>query len=83
MTVTAQDGGGHTNTGYGGTVHFTSTDLQAVLPPDSTLTNGVGTFLVTLKTVLGGPWTVTARDTVTATRIVAHQWQHRRDPGDG
>ena len=31
-------------------VHITSSDLQAVLPVDATLINGVGTFTVTLKT---------------------------------
>jgi autotransporter-associated beta strand protein len=67
VTVTAQDSGGHTDTGYTGTVHLTSTDGAAVLPPDAKLTNGVGTFAVTLKTVTGSPWTVTATDTVTAT----------------
>src|SRR5205807_2545118 len=34
---------------------------------NATFSNGVGTFLVTLKTVAGGPWTVTAQDTATAT----------------
>jgi subtilisin-like proprotein convertase family protein len=36
VTVTAQDAYGNTATGYTGTVHFTSTDAQAVLPADST-----------------------------------------------
>src|SRR5207237_75157 len=49
--------------GYSGTVHFTSTSANAVLPPNVTLTNGVGSFLVTFKTAQGGPWTVTAQDT--------------------
>ena len=40
-------------TGYTGTVHFTSSDGAAVLPANSTLTNGVGTFSVTLKTAGG------------------------------
>src|SRR5262249_55483844 len=64
VTVTAEDSTGHLAAGYTGTVHFTSTDPQAVLPADSTLTNGVGSFLVTLKTVQGSPWTITAKDTV-------------------
>src|SRR5581483_3248153 len=42
------------------TVHFTSSDPQAVLPADATLTASVGTFSVTLKTA--GPQTVTATD---------------------
>src|SRR5207237_393451 len=49
---------------YSGTVHFTSSDVQAVLPANSTLTNGAGTFTVTLKTA--GSQTVTATDTTTA-----------------
>ncbi len=63
VTVTAQDLGANTTPTYSGTVHFTSSDPQAVLPADSTLTNGVGTVPVTLKTA--GPETVTASDTVT------------------
>jgi hypothetical protein len=65
ITVTALDATGMTATTYTGMVHFTSTDTQAVLPADSTLTNGVGTFQVTLKTA--GPQTITATDTVNAT----------------
>src|SRR5262249_20706415 len=45
-------------------VHFTSTDPAAVLPADSTLTAGTGTFSATFNT--GGPQTITATDTVTA-----------------
>lgn len=60
FTVTAMDAFGNTATGYSGTVHFTSSDAQAVLPPDSTLTNGAGTFSVTLKT--SGTQTITATD---------------------
>src|SRR5205085_6946226 len=62
FTVTAQDQNNNTATGYIGTVHFTSTDGQAVLPADATLTNGVGTFTVTLKTA--GSQSVTVNDTV-------------------
>ncbi len=64
VTITAEDSTGATTTGYSGTVHFTSSDGQAVLPADSTLTNGVGTFSVTLKTA--GAQTITATDTVTS-----------------
>src|SRR5208337_3226645 len=63
MIVKAEDAGGNLITGYSGTVHFTSSDSQAVLPADSTLTNGVGSFTVTLKTA--GTQSVTATDTVT------------------
>jgi hypothetical protein len=64
FTVTALDPFNNTATGYAGTVHFTSTDGQAVLPGDSTLTNGVGTFSAALETA--GGQTVTATDTVTS-----------------
>jgi hypothetical protein len=64
FTVTALDALNNTATGYSGTVHFTSSDAQAALPGDSTLTQGVGTFSVTLKT--SGSQTITATDTVTA-----------------
>ena len=64
ITVTAQDQFNNTVTTYAGTVHFTSTDAAAILPANSTLTNGTGTFSVTLNT--GGNQTVTATDTVTS-----------------
>jgi hypothetical protein len=63
FTVTAADLEGNTTPAYTGTVHFTSTDGLAVLPANSTLTNGVGTFPATLKTT--GSQTITATDTVT------------------
>jgi hypothetical protein len=63
VTVTALDSSNATVTGYSGTVHFTGSDGSATLPANSTLTNGTGTFSVTLKT--GGSQTVTATDTVT------------------
>ncbi len=53
---------GNPVTGYGGTVVFTSSDRKAVLPPPSTLTDGVGTFNVTFETP--GPQTITATDSV-------------------
>src|SRR5208282_4109316 len=62
LTVTAEDQYGNTATGYAGTVHFTSSDGQAVLPNNAALTDGVGTFDVTLKTA--GTETITATDTV-------------------
>jgi uncharacterized repeat protein (TIGR01451 family) len=61
FTVTAQDNFNNTVTGYGGTVHFTSSDANAAPPADSTLTNGVGTFTAALRTV--GNQTLTATDT--------------------
>ena len=64
FTVAAVSAAGATVSDYAGTVHFTSTDLQASLPADSMLTSGTGTFSATLKT--GGSQTITATDTVTA-----------------
>ena len=64
FTVTALDATNATATSYAGTVHFTSSDGQAVLPANATLTNGIGTFSATLKTA--GNQTITATDTVTA-----------------
>ncbi len=65
FTVTAQDQTNNTALGYSGTVHFTSSDGQAVLPANTILTNGAGTFSATLKT--GGTQTITATDTVSST----------------
>ena len=69
VTITASDAYGNTATGYTGTIHFTSSDGAAVLPSNYTFTggdNGTHTFTngVTLNT-LGGPWSVTATDTLT------------------
>ena len=36
FTVTAEDANGHVATGYTGTLHFTSSDAQAVLPANYT-----------------------------------------------
>jgi Beta-propeller repeat len=60
ITVTALNADGSVNTGYSGTVHFTSSDPQAVLPPDVTLTNGTGSFNVILKTA--GTQSITVTD---------------------
>jgi C1A family cysteine protease len=68
VVVTALDAYGNTASGYLGTIHFTSTDLAAVLPANYTFTGadgGVHVFSVTLKTA--GSQGVRARDTVTAT----------------
>ncbi len=64
VTVTAQDQYGNTATGYTGMVAITSSDAQAVLPANATLTNGTGTFTVTLKTA--GTQRITATDTTMA-----------------
>jgi hypothetical protein len=63
LTVTALDANNNPATGYAGTVHFTSSDPQAGLPANTTLTNGVGSFGVTFRTA--GNQTITATDTVT------------------
>ncbi|NDF15567.1 hypothetical protein EB061_09645 [bacterium] len=60
FTVTAKDPAGNTATGYSGTVSVVSSDAQAVLPPAASLTNGVGTFSVTLRTA--GSRTIGAND---------------------
>src|SRR5271169_252939 len=59
--LTALDGSGHTFPGYTGTVSFTSTDGQAVLPANSPLTNGTATFSLKFNTT--GLQTITATDT--------------------
>jgi hypothetical protein len=60
FTVSALDNSGNVVTSYAGTVHFTSSDSQATLPANSALTNGTGSFTVTLKTA--GSQTITASD---------------------
>jgi len=63
FTVTAQDQFSNNATNYSGTLRFTSSDAQAILPANAKLTMGAGTFSVTLNTV--GSQTTTATDTVT------------------
>jgi protocatechuate 3,4-dioxygenase beta subunit len=67
VTVRAQDPFGNTDAAYNGRVHFSSTDATSgvVLPADSTLVNGQGTFQATL--VRAGSQTISVVDTVTAT----------------
>src|SRR5262249_1729746 len=69
VTVTARDTLGNVDIWYTGTVHFTSTDTQAVLPANYTFTPtaaGAHTLAggVTLKTP--GSQSITATDTVTS-----------------
>jgi|HubBroStandDraft_6_1064221.scaffolds.fasta_scaffold33717_1 hypothetical protein len=64
VTVLALNASNETVTGYTGTVHLTSSDPQAVLSGDSTLTSGAGTFSASLTTL--GSQTITATDTSTA-----------------
>jgi hypothetical protein len=64
FTVTAQDAFGNTAAGYTGTVAFTSSDPQAVLPGNYKFTSsdtGVHSFSATLKTA--GSQSITATDT--------------------
>jgi hypothetical protein len=61
VSVTAKDAFGNVATGYGGTVHFTSSDPQAVLPANATISGGTGSFSATLKTA--GNQSLTAQDT--------------------
>src|SRR5262249_44361467 len=66
-TVTARDAYGNTATGYTGTVHFTSSDPQAVLPGNYTFTAadaGLHSFSAVLKTA--GTQSLTATDTANA-----------------
>ena len=66
LTVTAENAAGGTDVGYLGTIHFTSSDLQAGLPANYTFTSadlGTHTFSVTLKTA--GSESITATDTST------------------
>ena len=68
FTVTALSPNGGTDTHYTGTIHFTSSDPQAMLPANYTFTTadaGVHTFTGTLNTV--GTQSITATDSVTAT----------------
>jgi hypothetical protein len=66
FTVTALDDSGNPLPSYTGTVRFSSTDPQAVLPADYTFTaadHGVHTFSATLKTM--GTHAISARDATT------------------
>src|SRR5207247_6804116 len=67
LTVTARDNSGNLLTSYAGTVHFSSSDSQAVLPADYTFTaadGGTHTFSVTLITA--GTQSLAITDTTTA-----------------
>jgi hypothetical protein len=76
FTMTALDAFGNVATGYIGVVHLSSSDGQAVLPPDTQLSStdaGRHTFTVTLRTA--GMQTLTLADTfnsaLTATDSIA------------
>ena len=68
VTVTAEDAAGNTVTTFPDTVQVSSSDPAAALPTGATLTNGTGSFAVTLRTV--GSETVTATDTANTTLTV-------------
>ena len=64
LTVTAENSSGTRDTGYTGTIQFTSSDVQAGLPTSFTFTTadaGTYTFPVILKTA--GSQSITATDT--------------------
>jgi hypothetical protein len=64
VTVAAQDQLGETVPSYRGIIHFTSRDMQAMLPDDYTFAasdNGTHTFTATLRTA--GTQSITATDT--------------------
>src|SRR5262249_47419556 len=60
LTVTALDAYGNIDTAYSGTIHFTSSDSQAGLPADATLTAGTGAFTATFTNA--GSQTIAATD---------------------
>ena len=64
FTVSALDASNNTVTSYSGTIHFTSTDPHAQLPPDSTLASGSKVFSAKLTTA--GSQTITATDKATS-----------------
>ena len=70
VSVPNKDAAGNTVTAYGATIHFGTSDTSAgvVLPPDSTLPGGQGTFPVTLAR--SGSQTVTVSDTSGLTATV-------------
>jgi hypothetical protein len=68
LTVSARGAGGATDTGYLGTIRFSSSDVQAGLPANYTFTaadDGSHTFTITLKTA--GSQSITATDTARPT----------------
>jgi len=83
FTVTALDVLGHLVTNYPGTVIFTSTDGQAILPSNSPLTNGTGsaTFSATLNTACNQ--TITATDIATASLNGSSSSIHVPAPASG
>jgi hypothetical protein len=62
VSVMAEDAQGNPVTSYSGSVHFSSSDASSgvILPPDSTLSNGQGSFSATL--IRAGPQTLSVSD---------------------
>jgi hypothetical protein len=83
FTVTAFDVLGKPVTNYLGIVTFTTTDGQAILPSNSSLTNGTGsaTFSVTLQTA--GNQTITATDNATSSITGTSSLIHVPAPASG
>jgi hypothetical protein len=72
ITATARNAFGGIATGYRGTLHFTSSDGDAVLPDDYPFTaddKGVHTFTVMLRGL--GDQTITVRDTADGTLLAS------------
>lgn len=67
VTVTALDDKNSPVATYSGTVHFSSSDAQAVLPASATITGGMGTGSITLKTAGNQTVTATGTDSLTGT----------------
>ncbi|RYF08881.1 MAG: hypothetical protein EOO40_07650, partial [Deltaproteobacteria bacterium] len=64
VSVASIDSYNNVATTYSGTIHFSSNDTQAVLPADTTLSSGTGSFSVTLKTA-GASRSIRVNDTAT------------------
>ncbi len=62
VTVTAEDAYGNIATSYAGMVSISSSDSAATLPSNALLTNGIGSFTITLKTAAAQ--SITATDTL-------------------
>ena len=90
-TLAAKDANGNPVSGYRGTVHFTSSDPQAALPPDYSFSDtdqGQRSFSITLRTLNPTQQTVTATDvkqnSLTAVATVnVRTGLYYEDPPDG
>lgn len=64
LGVTALDASNNVSSSYSGTVHFTSSDPKAILPPDTAMSGGAANVPVTPETT--GSQTFTAADTASS-----------------